>query len=104
MTHLFTRSPSFHNRADRSSVACRLVGIVGATAIVSAGLQMFGPFSDLSALQLAAGPRATAGTTSAPAAIVMAHTGRQWAGAAAQRQADAASASVMRMAHADNLK
>ena len=75
-----------------------VVGAVGTTAVMSAGIFIFGPFSDLSALQLAAGPQAMSAAGSQPAAIVMAPTGRAWGNAAQQRQAAAASAPLARVA------
>jgi hypothetical protein len=77
------------------------VGIVGTAAILCAGAFMFGPFSDLSTLQLAAGPHATSASTSAPAPIVLARTGRAWGAAAQQRHAAAASAPLARVARRD---
>lgn len=77
------------------------VGLIGTASVLSAGIFMFGPFSDLSALQLAAGPHATGGSTSVPATIVLAQTGRSWTAAAQQRQAAAASAPLARIARRD---
>jgi hypothetical protein len=82
-------------------LARALIGSVGTAAILSAGVLVFGPFSDLSTLQLAAGPHATSASTSAPAPIVLAHTGRAWGAAAQQRQATAASAPLARVARRD---
>lgn len=72
------------------------VGIIASAAIVSGLGFIFGPFSDLSAMQLAAGPGASAADGSV-AAIVTANTGRAWGSAALQRQA-AASAPAMKLA------
>ena len=75
---------------------------VGTAAVMSAGFLVFGPFSDLSTLQLAAGPAATQGPGGAPAPIVLATTGRAWGRAAQQRQAAAAaSAPLARVAKSD---
>lgn len=77
------------------------IGLTGTASVLSAGIFLFGPFSDLSALQLAAGPHATSATSAAsaaPAPIVLARTGRAWAAAAEQRQAAAASAPLARVA------
>lgn len=71
------------------------IGLVGTSAVMSAGVFVFVPFSDLSALQLAAGPRAMSTTSAQPAAIVMARTGRAWG------QAAAASAAAMRVARSE---
>lgn len=87
-----------HGRVGRA-----LVGTVGTTFILCAGAFVFGPFSDLSTLQLAAGPRATSASSRATASIVMAHTGRAWGSAAQQRQAAAASAPLARIARSDGL-
>ena len=75
-----------------------IVGIAGATAMTGAGLMLFGPFSDLSALQLAAGPQATEASGAQPAAIVLARTGRSWAETARAQQVAAASAPLARVA------
>ncbi len=80
------------------------VGVIGTCAVLCAGLFVFGPFSDLSTLQLAAGPHATSASSSAPAPIVLAHTGRSWGAAALQRQAAAASAPLARVARRDELR
>ena len=73
------------------------LGITVAVAIVGAGAFVFGPFSDLSAQQLAAGPHA-AGSDNAPAPIVYARTGRAWRADAQQRVTAAASAPIARVA------
>lgn len=85
----------------QGNLARALVGTVGTTAILSAGVFVFGPFSDLSTLQLAAGPHAIVAASSAPAPVVLAHTGRAWAAAAEQRLAAAASAPLARVARRD---
>ncbi|MEQ1686915.1 MAG: hypothetical protein ABL916_24965 [Burkholderiaceae bacterium] len=79
------------------------IGLVGAAAVTSSGIFVFVQFSDLSALQLAAGPRAESITSAQPAAIVMARTGRAWGEAALQRQAAAASAAATRLARSAGL-
>ena len=76
------------------------LGSTAAVAVLSAGVFVFGPFSDLSALQLAAGPQATS-SGNTPAPIVLARTGRSWGAAAEQRQA-AASAPIAKVARSDN--
>ncbi len=74
-------------------------GLTAAVAGVSAAFFVFGPFSDLSARQLANGPRGSA-LDSEGKPIVLAHTGRSW-GAEAERRAAAASAvPVARLARA----
>jgi hypothetical protein len=80
------------------ALASVAVGLTGTASVLSAGLFMFGPFSDLSTLQLAAGPHATGASTSTPASIVLARTGRSWGAAAQQHQAAAASAPLARVA------
>lgn len=85
-------------------LARALVGAVGTAAILCGGLFVFGPFSDLSTLQLAAGPQATAPAGSAPAAIVLGRTGRAWGAEAQQRYAVAASAPLVRVARRDELR
>jgi hypothetical protein len=77
------------------------VGVIGTAAVISAGVFVFGPFSDLSTLQLAAGPHATSRSASAPAPIVLTHTGRSWGAAAQQRQAAAAAAPLAQVARRD---
>jgi hypothetical protein len=75
------------------------VGSTAALAAVSAAFLMFGPFSDLSARQLAAGPHSKA-LRSDGRPLVLAGTGRSW-GAEYQRRASAASAaSLTRIARA----
>jgi hypothetical protein len=76
-------------------------GLTGTASVMSAGIFMFGPFSDLSTLQLAAGPHAASAASFAPAPIVLARTGRAWGAAAQQRYAVAASAPLARVAHRD---
>ena len=80
------------------AIARAAFGVVGTAAVMSAGVFVFLPFSDLSTLQLAAGPHATDAAASAPAAIVLSRTGRSWGAAALQRQAAAASAPLARVA------
>lgn len=77
-------------------LARALIGTVGTFAILSAGGFIFGPFSDLSTPQLAAGPNAK--SASMPYLV---HTGRTWGAAALQRQAAAASAPLARVARRD---
>lgn len=83
---------------SHGGLARAVVGTVGTTSILCAGAFVFGPFSDLSTLQLAAGPHATDAAASAPAAIVLSQTGRAWGAAALQRQTAAASAPLARVA------
>ena len=84
-------------------LARRAVGAIGTAAVMSAGFLIFGPFSDLSTLQLAAGPAATQSPGGAPALIVLAPTGRAWGQAALQRQAAAAaSAPLAHVAKSDD--
>ena len=66
-----------------------LVGAIAALAAACAGFLVFGPLSDLSALQLAAGPHAESAGPDGRG-IVFAHTGRSWGAAAEQRQKTAA--------------
>lgn len=69
------------------------VGATAALAAVSAAFLMFGPFSDLSARQLAAGPHSAAvGSDGRP--LALAATGRSW-GAEYQRRASAGSAAPL---------
>jgi len=90
------RAPEPRLRIGHPLARCAL-GITIAIAVLGAGAFVFGPFSDLSALQLAAGPRAV-GTDNAPAPIVYARTGRTWRGDAQQRVTAAASAPIARVA------
>jgi hypothetical protein len=83
------------------ALASAAIGLTGTASVLSAGIFMFGPFSDLSTLQLAAGPHATSASNSTPTPIVLAHTGRGWGAAAQQRQAAAASAPLARVARRD---
>jgi len=89
-------------RFQLSPPFARLVlGGTVAIAVLSAGALVFGPFSDLSVLQLAAGPHAQ-GAGGMPASAVLAHTGRAWGPDAEQRQAaDASSAPITRIARRD---
>ena len=73
------------------------LGVTVAIAVVGAGAFVFGPFSDLSDQQLAAGPNA-AGPDKAPAPIIYARTGRAWRADAQQRVTAAASAPIARVA------
>jgi hypothetical protein len=68
------------------------VGATAALAAVSATFFVFGPFSDLSAQQLAAGPHSAARGADGKA-LVLATTGRSW-GAEYERRAGAASAAA----------
>ena len=88
-----------HQAMERKSVAPKFqltptlprvaTGLTAAVAGVSAAFFVFGPFSDLSAMQLAAGPHGSAiGPNGKP--IVLARTGRSW-GAEAEVRASAAS-------------
>ena len=94
-------TPADHLELTRP-LARRAIGAIGTAAVMSAGFLVFGPFSDLSTLQLAAGPAATQGAGGAPALIVLAPTGRAWGQAALQRQAAAASAPLARVATSAN--
>lgn len=87
-----------------STFARAAVGLTGTASVMCAGTFMFGPFSDLTTLQLAAGPHATSAASSAPAPIVLARTGRSWAAAAQARQAAAASAPLARVARRDEAR
>lgn len=75
--------------------ARRAIGAVGTVAVTSAGFLVFGPFSDLSTAQLAAGPQAVQAGGTEPALIVLAPTGRAWGQAAQQRQAAAAASAPL---------
>ena len=100
-TRHFKSLPREHLELTRP-LARRAVGAIGTAAVMSAGFLVFGPFSDLSTLQLAAGPAATQGAAATPAPIVLAPTGRAWGQAALQRQAAAAaSAPLARVAKSD---
>ena len=77
------------------------LGSTVAIAVLSAGFDVFVPFSDLSAQQLAAGPHATS-TGNTPAPVVLARTGRSWGAAAEERQAAASSAPVARVARGND--
>lgn len=95
------RDPAPQPRLQFSHPFARVVlGGTVAIAVLSAGAFVFGPFSDLSVLQLAAGPHAQ-GPGKAPAAAVLARTGRSWGAAAEERQAAAASAPIARLARRD---
>ena len=84
-------------------IARVVVGSTAAIAALCAGAFVFGPFSDLSAMQLAAGPWAQT-PAGAPASSVVAQTGRAWGAAAEQRQAAAASAPVARLARDNDVR
>lgn len=73
------------------------LGLTVAIAVVGAGAYVFGPFSDLSVRQLAAGPPAAHPPDALPA-IVYARTGRAWRAEAQRRVAAAASAPIARVA------
>lgn len=75
--------------------ARRAIGAVGSVAVTGAGFLVFGPFSDLSTAQLAAGPQAVQAGSTEPALIVLAPTGRAWGQAAQQRQAAAAASAPL---------
>ena len=91
-------SPRFELGQPLARIA---LGSTITAAVLSAGVYLFGSFSDLSAQQLAAGPHAT-GAGNAPAPIVLARTGRSWAAAAEQRQAAAASTPIAKVARSDS--
>ena len=72
-----------------------VAGVTAGVASVAAAFCIFGPLSDLSALQLAAGPQSlTVGPNGRP--IVQARTGRSW-GADQERRVAAASAVPLAM-------
>ena len=74
-------------------------GVTAAVAGLSAAIFVFGTFSDLSAMQLAAGPQSSAvGSDGKP--IVLAHTGRSWAAEAERRAAVASAVPLARLARA----
>ena len=99
--HRRHREPARPPRLQLSRPFARYaLGGTVALAVLSAGAFVFGPFSDLSALQLAAGPHAE-GPSGAPAASVLARTGRSWGALAQERQAAAASAPIARIARRD---
>lgn len=99
--HRRHREPARPPRLQLSHPFARFaLGGTVALAVLSAGAFVFGPFSDLSALQLAAGPHAK-GPGGAPAATVLARTGRSWGATAQERQAAAASAPIARVARRD---
>ena len=76
------------------------LGSTVAIAVLSAGVLVFLPFSDLSVQELAAGPHAQ-GLGAPPAASVLAHTGRSWGAPTEARQAASASAPIARLARRD---
>ena len=90
------RAPEPHLRIGHPCARFAL-GVTVAIAVVGAGAFVFGPFSNLSAEQLTAGPRA-AGPDNAPTPIVYARTGRAWRAQAQQRVAAAASAPIAQIA------
>jgi hypothetical protein len=99
--HHRPRDPARPPRLQLSHPFARFVlGGTVAIAVLGAGAFVFGPFSDLSALQLAAGPHAK-GPGGAPAATVLARTGRSWGAVAQERQAAAASAPIAQVAGRD---
>jgi hypothetical protein len=84
-----------------SHLFVRIALFIVALAVLSAGAPVFDPFSDLSALQLGAGPL-TQGPDQTSGFSVLARTGRSW-GTAKQRQTAAASAPIARLARRDTL-
>jgi hypothetical protein len=86
------RSSSTVQRDFRLGSSMRSVatGATAAAAALAAAFCVFGPFSDMSALQLAAGPQSLAIGPSGQL-LVMAPTGRAW-GAEHERRVAAASA------------
>jgi len=100
--HRRHRDPAPHPRFQLSPPFARIVlGGTVAIAVLSAGALVFGPFSDLSVLQLAAGPHAHA-SGGAPAPVVLGHTGRAWGADTQQRPtAAASSAPITRIARRD---
>ena len=97
------KSPPRDRLEPTRPLARRAIGAIGTAAVIGTGILIFGPFSDLSTLKLAAGPAATQGPGGAPALIVLAPTGRAWGQAALQRQAAAAaSAPLARVAKSDD--
>lgn len=73
------------------------IGLTGTASMMSSGIFVFGPFSDLSTLQLAADPPHATGTVMSEAApIVHAKTGRSWAASVQHRQSAVATGSVAR--------
>ena len=99
--HRRHRDPARPPRLQLSRPFARFaLGGTVALAVLSAGAFLVGPFSDLSVLQLAAGPDAK-GPGGAPAATVLARTGRSWGALAQERQAAAASAPIARIARQD---
>ena len=100
--HRRLHDPAPDRRFQLSPPFARIVlGGTVAIALLSAGALVFGPFSDLSVLQLAAGPHAQA-SGGALAPVVLSHTGRAWGSDARHRQAAAASsAPVTRVARRD---
>ena len=102
MTTRHFQSASNDRLQPTRAFARRAIGAVGSVAVTSAGFLVFGPFSDLSTAQLAAGPQAVQAGTTDSAPIVLTPTGRAWGQAARQRQAAAAaSAPLARVAKSD---
>lgn len=86
------------NRFQCSPALARVaIGLTGTASMMSSGVFVFGPFSDLSTLQLAAGPSHAIGTAISEAApIVHANTGRSWAAYVQHRPSAVAAAHVAR--------
>ena len=101
--HRRHRDPAPHPRFQLSPPFARIVlGGTVAIAVLSAGALVFGPISDLSVLQLAAGPHAHGASGALASVVVLAHTGRAWGPDAEQRQtAAASSAPITRIARRD---
>jgi hypothetical protein len=75
-------------------VAARLfTGAIAAAASLSAGYIVFGPFSDMSAIQLAAGPKGDQ-LGQGHRELLNSRTGRSWAAAEAARQEQATGAAA----------
>ena len=72
-----------------------VASFIAALSVISAGVYVFGPFSDLSALQLATGP------DNATAAPVLARSEPSWSAAAHARQAASAPVPIARLARRD---
>ena len=99
--HRRHREPARPPRLQLSHPFARFaLGGTVALAVLSAGAFVFGPFSDLSVLQLAGGPDAKS-PSGAPATTVLARTGRSWGAVARERQVAAASAPIARIARGD---
>lgn len=88
------RNPAPHPRFHLSPRFARIVlGGTVAIAVLSAGALVFGPYSDLSVLQLAAAPHVQA-SGGAPVPVVLADAGRAWGAGARRRAATAASSAA----------